>query len=433
MFTFPGVGHSIWRNKSIMYVYVKAICLARTAGSQWTEQNIVNHVVFSIYDTFAKVYIELSHPALTQNIYVDLDSLRFEFSSYSGTLLDLLTLIDNRTLETVPNLPSTGIKYVKYSDAIQSQYKIDICKIGINLPYNYPDEDRPDLVLTRPKFKTDLSLIHSHCLVTVNGYAHMTDTDGEKAYVVDGGKTLQHARMNKLGILSFLDIGRLNKVKIDPANIASQSATSSLYSKTYFSVNADLTKKTCILILGGYIVMLEQGVFWQTNSNTFALDWTKLPYVERIFESERYLNLSELGLTKDINNPNLYSLPEIVSDAVIKKYMTMSQSFMVVVDKEYLLTKKIAIKHSNLPGMFITYQDPTYPLFVGHGKIAEYWKTHEGTDQKWLLTVADSYYENFIISQQASTNLNLISNNQVPYKGFYNSRGNMLEISGYSL
>jgi hypothetical protein len=416
-----------------MYSYVKAVCLARTAGSQWIEQTILNHVVFSIYDTFTKVYIELSNPVLPQNIYVDLDSLRAEFSSFSGTLNDLLVILDNRTLETVNQLPNTEIKFVRYSDAIRSRYKIDLCKMGLNLPANYPNEDRPDLVMSRPSFDTDMSLIHSHCLVTVNGFVHMTDTDGEKAFVIDGGKTLQRSRMNKLGIMSFLDVGRLTKVKILPTNITAQNTTSNLYDRTFFSIDVDLTGKCCILILGGYMVMPEQGVFWQTGINTFTLDWTKIPYIERVYESDRTLNLSTLNLTRDPLNPNLFSFPQLVSDQTLINYMTMSQSFLVVVDKEFLITKKIPIKHSNLPGMFTTYQDPTYPLFVGHGKIAEYWKTYEGDSQRWSLTVADSYYQNFIISQQNTTNLNLINNNEVPYKSFYNSKGLMLEISGHNL
>jgi hypothetical protein len=416
-----------------MYSYVKAVCLARTAGSQWIEQNISNHVVFSIYDTFAKVYIELSLPALPQNIYIDLDTLRSEFSSFTGTLNEMLVLLGSRTLETVPQLPNIDIKFVKYCDAVAARYKIDICKIGINLPANYPIEDKPDLVLTRPSYSTDMTLIHSHCLVTVNGYVHMTDTDGQKAYVVDGGKTLQRSRMNKLGIISFLDVGRLTKIKLNPSNIAPQTPSGNLVDRTFFSVDVDLTRKSCILILGGYIVMPEQGVFWQTGTNTFALDWSRLPHIERIYESEKTLNLSSLNLNADSLNPNLFSLSEMISNTTLTKYMTLSQSFLVVVDKEFLITKKIPIKHSNMPGMFIAYQDPTYPLFVGHGKIAEYWKTHEGDNQRWAVTVADSYYQNFIISQQNTTNLNLINNNVVSQRSFYNSRGNMLEISGYNL
>jgi hypothetical protein len=416
-----------------MYSYIKSVCLARTAGSQWIEQNIANHVVFSIYDTFSKVYVELSLPALPQNIYIDLDSLRAEFSSYAGTLNDLLVTLGSRTLETVPQLPNTEIKFVKYSDAIRARYKVDICKIGLNLPDNYPVDGKPDLVLTRPAYETDLTLIHSHCLVTVNGYVHMTDTDGTKAYVVDGGKTLQRSRMNKLGIMSFLDVGRLTKVKILPADISGQTPAGDLYNRTFFTVNRDLTRKSCILVLGGYIVMPEAGVFWQTGTSTFAIDWTKIPHVERIYESEKTLDLSALGLNVDPANPNLFSLPEMTSDATLIKYLTMSQSFLVIVDKEYLLTKKVAIKHSNMPGMFTAYQDPTYPLFVGHGKLAEYWKTYEGESQRWSVTVADSYYQNFIISQQNTNNLNLVNNNQVPERSFYNSRGLMLEISGYNL
>lgn len=416
-----------------MNTYIKAVCLARSAGAQWLEQDISQHVVSSIYDTFAKVYLELSVTALPQNIYVDLDTLRYEYSNYQGTLTQLLVLLGNRTLETVAQLPNTLVKFAKYSDAIRARYKIDICKIGVNLPENYPPEDKPDLLVTRPTYSTDLSLIHSHCLVSINGYIHMTDTDGDKAYVVDGGKTLRKARMNKMGITSFLDIGRLKKVKILPTNIHPQTPTSPLYDKTYFSVDEDLTRKTCMLVLGGYLVMPEDGVFWQTGTSTFALDWTKIPYVERVYESDRFMDLTDLGLTRDTQNPNLFSLPEMLSDATLIKYMTLSQSFLVILDAEYLLSKKIPIKRSNMPGMFISYQDPVYPMFVGHGKIAEYWKTHEGADNRWSVTVADSYYENFIISQQSTSNFNLVNNLTLPERSFFNSRGLMLEISGYNL
>jgi hypothetical protein len=415
-----------------MYSYVKALCLARTIGAQWKETDISNIIVYDIFSTYTKVYLELSNPVLTTNVYVDMDTLRIQYSSYNDTLVNLLILIDNATLDTVTELPSTLVRFAKYSDAIRSEYKVSVSKVGVASPENYPEDELIDLELTRPKYQTDMSLIHSHCLVSVNGFYHRTDSDGTKAYVYDGTKSLKKCKQNHLGIMSFLDIGKLTSHRLSKDNVKPLELNGTLKEKVYFSIDGEediLDNKSYILVLGGYLVFPEDGVFWRNGQKSFALDLNKLPYVERLYESSLYLDQSELELTTHIINQSGLNMDEVWSDAVIKNYFTMSQSFLVTVDVPYMVTKKIHIRHSSLPGMFTTYTDPVYPLFVNYGRAAEYWKTKE--DGHWSVTVSDSYLRNYVLSEQAPSLLVNTTDQLVPNKPFHHSRGYLLEISGY--
>ncbi len=414
-----------------MYVYVKAVCLSRSVGSQWETVDLKDKLVISIFDTYSQIYLELSNTVLTDNVFVDFNTLRKEFSGSELTLEGLLSFLGDRTLEYVSALPTTEVKYVKYSDAFRAEYKVEPCKAGYVMPDNYPNENFNDLKVFRPKYTTDVTKLHSHCLLSVNGYYHWTEADAKTTYVIDGAKSMRMSRLNHMGVLSFNDVGSLTKVKLDPTKIVGADGTTPLKNKVYFTIEEDLTDKSIFMVLGGYLVFQEFGIFWQSGDKTFTLDLNRLPYVERIYESKRTIDLSSLELSEDDINPDLINLAQVKSDEVIRKYMTLNQSFLVIVDKPRLSLNKINIKHCNLPGMFTAYQDPVYPLIVNYGRVAEYWKTFE--DGYWSVNVQDSYMRNYVLSEQSETFLTNVNSNLVPNKPYVNSRGYLLEIAGYSL
>lgn len=414
-----------------MYTYVKAVCLSRSIGSQWEVIDIKDKMVASIYETYTQIFLELSNPVLTSNVFIDFNSLRHEFSNSNLTLEGLLNFLADRTLETVSALPTTEVKFAKYSDAIRAEYKVQPCRAGYVTPDNYPNDDLDDLKVSRPKYLTNITKLHSHCLLSVNGYYHWTETDNNYAYVINGAKTMRKSKINHLGILSFLDVGRLIKIKLDPTKILGANGTEPLKNKIFFTIDENIDNKSVFLVLGGYIVFQEPGVFYQTGDKTFTLDISRIPYLERLYESKPYIDLSSLNLTPDEINPDLININEAKSDATLKAYMTLSQSFLVIVDIPRLSLNKINIKHCNLPGMFTCYQDPVYPLIVNYGKSVEYWKTFE--DGYWAVNVQDSFMRNYVLSEQSETYLTNVNSNLVPNKPYINSRGYLLEIAGYKL
>lgn len=414
-----------------MYQIINSLCLSRSTGAQWEELDLSSTVVKNIFEIYYQVYLTIYNTVLDVNIYVDMNTLRSEFSNYDNTLSVLLIELENRTLDTVESIPSTNVKYVKYSDAIRANYKIELTVAGQVLPDNYPISDMKDIEIKRPNYDTDMSLLHDYCLITVNGFVHNTDTDGTRAYVYDAVKTLNKSRSNHIGILSFLDVGSLDKIKINKDNILPLDETSSLKDKIYFSVEEDLNNKSYILILGGYMIFPDENIFWRSGEHTFALNLNLLPYVERIYESNYYIDLSDLELTTNPINDTMINTDELWSDEVIKKYMTLTQSFLVLVDTDKLINRKISLRSCNLPGLFTSYIDPTYPLFVNYGKIAEYWKVLE--DGHWSVSVQDSFLKNYILSEQPIQQLENITSNLLPNKPFRHSRGFLLEIAGYNL
>lgn len=411
-----------------MYQYRNAVALARTIGAQWTPVDIDDILVYDIFAIYSQIVLELDTIYLDDPICVNMDQFRMEYSSYNGTLNALLSAIGNRALVTVPSLPNTELAFAKYSDAFRAEYKVALGLAGQNLPANYPDADKRDLIVTRPNYNTDMTLLHTHCLVTVNGLLHMTDANSTSAYVYDGGMSLYKSKCNHLGILSFLDIGTVQKIPVNPDNVFAQEADNILRNKMYLYLDQDTSNKTVLFSLGGYLLLPEEGIFTQTGPNVFCLNISAMPLLERYFESSKYLDFTSLGLDILVDDPDRISAEQFYTDAVLKKYVTLSQSFFIVIDTPNLVTNKINIRHSNLPGMFTCYQDPVYPLFVGYGKMAEYWKTEE--DGHWSVSVQDSFYRNYVLSYQPNFGLNNVTPNLVPNNVYHHSRGVLLEIAG---
>ena len=409
-----------------MYVYVNSSCLPAGELQDWVNEDITALTLSAIFQNYVKAYVELSATTLPANIYIDLDIFRAQYYAFSGTLNDVLTAIGNRTLVTVPGFPGSNITVAKYEDAVRVGYKVGVVKAGVNTPNRYPVADKHDLSITRPGYTTDLSLLHKYCLVSVNGYYHATDTDGHNAIVYLGADTMRKSNSNQMGLLSFIDVGELQKLPITPVMIANTAPLSTIINITTTAV---LDGLSYILVLGGYLVFPEAGVFWRSSEHGFSLDITKIPYLERLLESNLFMDLSSLGLAMDPLDAGL-----AYSDVILTKYLTLSQSFLVLVNSPGMAVERTGIKNCKSPGKFITYNDPKTILVVGHGKVAEYWKVQE--DRQWSMTVVDSYYRNFILSEQPVRYNEpgvSVSNGLNPENLFFNNTGFLLKISGYTL
>jgi hypothetical protein len=251
----------------------------------------------------------------------------------------------------------------------------------------------------------------------------MTETDGTKAYIYQGGQTMRHAHFNHLGILSFLDIGRLTATWIHPDAIYGHPGLPSLRSRVCFDIDPTvvLDARSYVLVLGGYLVFPADGVFWRSGDHAFSLDLQHLPYLERLYESQHFIDLpAEIDVT---------NIQDSWNDDAIRAYLSMSQTFLVTVETAELILNRIHLRHSSLPGMFTAYQDPMYPLITAYGRVAEYWKTFE--DGYWAVSVQDSFYRNFVISKNQSSLTGTVNDHLIPSSPYFHSKGYLLEIAGY--
>ena len=413
-----------------MYTNVRNVFLPRTIGSQWSTGDLSNTRLIDIYTNYSKAFAELSHPASTTPIYFDIFTFRSLLIDQQLTLNQVLALNGDNTLPTVDALPNAQLKYVRYTDAVQSQFKLHAVKKGFNIADNPPYRLLPDLKITRDNPVTALEDIHKYCLTSVNGFIHMSDTDGTYAYIDDGAKTLEKTRYNQVGLWSFADVGKLTKIKLDPTLIRAGLPNDPLKEKIYFEITQDIGAKAFFLVLGGYIVFPRTDVFWRRGDKSFALNLNFLNYPERILESRKYIDLSSLQLSVDPVVPDVINAVELWSDEVIRRYMMLSQSFLVIVDVDNLNYRHLAVRCHNQSSQFTCYQDPSYPLQVGYGRTAEYWKTFE--EGVWSMWVADGYKQNYLINGLKTKDLLNVDNHVSTMKPFYYSSGNLLEIYGFN-
>lgn len=406
------------------YGYVTSAGLSSKPSPQWIDVDLSNVPVYKIFADYQQVILTLMQG--DEQVYVDMNQLRSRFSSYNNTLTVLLVSLGDEALVHMAELPCKKFKYATYTDAMRVGYHTNLTKAGVVVPAEYPRSELVDLELTRPDYATDMSLIHDYCLASVNGFYHQTDTDGEKAYVIQGGKSVQKKNMGHVGLMNFMGIGKLAKKAIDLSTVVPSMTNGALVNGLKFSVDMDLTDKSYFLVLGGYLVLPNELQFFQTGDKTFQLNLNAMPYLERILESDNFIDLSPLGLTQSEINPENVNLEELNSDAVVLRYLGLSQSFMVVVDRPGLFWTKRYLKQAQMPGLFTAYYEPTSPLVVGHGRTAEYWKVYE--DGRWAMTVVDSWFRNYIFNRQGKDELVNVTQQLAMDRPFFYSQGFLLEI-----
>lgn len=412
-----------------MYTYKDSVALSRSVGSQWEHYNLEDIVLHEVYSKFITAYIQVFEDVVDVDLIVDMEKYRVQLATSTLTVKEWLKTMEGLSLHTVDAFPDASLASVAYANAVQYGYKIELAKAGFPYPETMPQSDLHDLVVTRPNFSTNLELLKSHCLLSVNGFFHRSDYAQGKAYILDGGRTALKNRCSHTGITSFLDIAPLTQVRIKPDHIRPLTEDHPLSEGVILSVPEDMTGKSLILILGGYIVRPEDNVLWPMNDNEWCFNIKGIPFVERIMESEYSLDLSSMEIEHlDTNPENAYRLEDLYSDKSLMAYLTLSQSFFVIVDTPELFYNKIFVRNSNLPGLITAYQDPKLPVIIGYGKAIEYSKTEEAGF--WALRVTDPWYVQYAWQTIPTRNIPVVTNHWKTWTPYLRSQAYLLEIIG---
>ena len=412
-----------------MYTYKDSVALSRSVGSQWEHYNLADIVLSEIYAKYIRCYLVVTNSFTGQDQNVDMERYRIANTNSTQTVKEWLTAMATVPLETVKELPDANLASAKYANAILHGYNIQLAKAGIPYPEQMPVVELTDLVVTRPNYQTDVNLLKTHCLMSVNGFFHRTDAAQGKAYVIDGGKTAAKMRCAHTGILSFLDIAPIEQIRIKPENVRPLDEDTPLADSMILTIPREMKSKSFVLILGGYIVKPEDNVLYPFSENEWVLNINGLPYIERIIESEPLLDLSSLKIEHlDINKTGSFVKEHLFKDETILAYLGLSQSFFAVIDTPELFYNKINVRVSELPGLITSYQDPTFPLIMGYGKHIEYSKLFES--DMWALRVADSWYVQYAWQTAPLRDVPVVTNQWRPWHPYSRANGYLLEIIG---
>lgn len=362
-----------------MYQLVRSRYRLDRRSGRWQEADLSNALVATLSAKYGDVYLYIEYPGAGGTI---LKALRWTNVSNlivgvspTVTVQAWLTSLGNKTLPFEAKLPDERLRLVKYAQAWHCGYNAR--PLGRNGNVNSTESKfaKEDLLLTHPDFTPEK--IRDNTLISVNGYYHLTDWTNDGVRIYDGNSTVRKCNDNQIGIYSFEKIGKLKYVPITDAMIT-VGENSTLWNGTYLTMpaNVDITNKTVLFVAGGYLNVLSN-VYERVNDRTWRINFGAMVFLDRILASIQQIDLSSLGLEFDPKDPTRIDVAQLRSDAVIRAYLKLTQTFFVVVDSPSFFQEYRPIESLRAPGRFVDVKVEQIPLVGAYGKMLDYHNIRE--------------------------------------------------------
>lgn len=339
---------------------------------QWTAADLSSMPINQIFLTYSKVYLTLSHTALNKLVYLDLDAARAQIglSTIPRTIPQWLAANGNGSLPTVPLLPDFTPKIARYADVWRAGYDAKRVALGRSPNSELNEGDKHDMLLTKP----DLEYLQygRFVMATVNGFFHRMAASEEGFYVIDGGRSSRIAQDNQIGMHDFRDVGTMDLVPITLDMVYKNAADQQLGQYAYIKLPYDVSNKTVAIVIGGYLHVLD-GSYKVIGERTLRVDFNNFSLVERLYASQKRINLEPLGLQKSTSNEQKRSVADVYSDKTIRAYLTLPQSFLVIFNTDSMYVRRHAVENMELPGRYMCqFPMERLPLYSALGQCLDY-------------------------------------------------------------
>lgn len=393
-----------------MYTAIQAIGVKKGINQKWQVIDLSEITLSNIYYQYRKTYVTLEIDTPVATVYLDLDNVRDVYSTYENTIYQWLTDIGDTALPTIEELPEINTRVARYMDAFRAGY--DVQPYNSLYRDNVPMADRLDAILSRSSPVINYDTFYNTTLVSVNGFYHRTDTDSTNGIVVyNASQSVRKSNQNQMGLLTFHGMCNIVSHSITADMISPADEATPLSTSAYINTGLDLTNKSVLFVIGGYLHTLSN-LITKVSDNIFKIDFSNYPLFDRFYEMYHHLDVSGFNLSQSSVNPYQVSVEELQSEDNIKALLTMSQSFMVVLDCPEIYTQANYVRKTGFPGSYIAYTDPKYPLVTGLGRHHEYWYRQE--DGQYVLTVYDNAVSNRIYNTTNPYFENSISDSRIP-------------------
>ncbi len=358
-----------------MYTLEKAKCKNDRRSGRWLVVDLTNERITTLLTRYGDVYLYVAYPGAgaghLKGLYLRNVQHMLSIVGPDVTVSQWLTSIGNVTLPLESDLLEDNVRLVKYAQAWHVGYKATPVGRFNHIDSNLNDSHKEDLLLDHPKL--DLEDFTSKALVTVNGFFHMCDGSEEGIRVLDANTNIRNSNDNQIGIYSFETVGAIKQVPIKTDMITKLKVEAPLYDGAYLTmpVDIDLTDKTVLLVVGGYLNVLND-VYYKVSERTWRVNFSRMLFMDRFFQSYKELNLQKLGLLNDSESPSLLNINDLKNDATIENYLTSSQSFFVIVDSPSFFHTYESIESLNLPGRSVDVKYDRIPLVGAYGRMMDY-------------------------------------------------------------
>ena len=233
----------------------------------------------------------------------------------------------------------------------------------------------PDALLEHDDM--DYIQLAKHSLFTVNGYLHRTSATSSRLYILRAGDTLERTEGNHLGLLNFSQLGEIATYGIKDENIITDIRIPAHEQVLINLPDVDLSNKTVMLCIGGYLVALDD-TYQVMGDSTIRVNFKTYPLIRRVLLSREDIQLDDL-----INPIGNIQVKDIQSNSFIRRYLTHPFSFVITIDHDNICTDSERLQETGLPGKYRSLSTPQGILFDNEGLIAEY--TLNGSEDDYLV------------------------------------------------
>lgn len=396
-----------------MYTPTKVFAKVNQNGMRWVEQDLATALAVEVHSVGA--VLGQTRMVLTNNADKDKfflfdffkDSLPYvqKFETQM-TLGQWFTALGNTAL---PTTTFTSVETVQavYSDAIHAKFKVEMVVSGGQPSLELPVAAKTDLLVTKEGLTG--GMIEANTLASVAGYLHRTYSSTAGFYVMQGGRTVQKSDINSLGLISFAKLGGCKIVPITTTMLGGlPAAGATLDTPIYVSVpGVDWSKSSAMLVLFGHLIPLGN-VFRAVGNGLFEVNLLQYPYLERFLTAEQYMDLSAARsvVSKKKDAPTMISVAESRGRAFIQALMTLSQTFVVVVNSPDVYFNRIPLEIGQHPCVFYHHETVKAPCQHHDGRMLNY-LLHDHTP-KWTLMAPEGTHDHMRMHDIRWRNVNAV-------------------------
>lgn len=353
------------------YQYVSAITRPRREDVDWVPTDLSQTSIGDILTEYYQVCLTLRNTVDATDCFLTSQALQAvaPLQMPAPTLTDWLTSLGNTALPTAATPPAMNLSPVRYSDIWQAGYGVKLASRGRNVNTQAPAGSLDDLLVTKPGL--DMVSMSSYLLTTVNGFLHRSEGSVDGLFIVDGGKSNRLAGNNQAGVLSFLSVGKVQQIPMTADMIYVPDGFTSYSQSVSVDVGQSLANKTVLLSIGGYLQVLDR-TYHRVGDSTIKINTHLLPLPERIYQSRGVLDIDALSIDEAPSKTGQYAVASLYSNEVLLKYLTMSQSFIIIVDAPQFYVRRHCLERFVVPGRYFHHAADRFPLIGSMGRIWDY-------------------------------------------------------------
>lgn len=351
------------------------------------EKIPLGETIENLYKKYSSIRLEMTNKYSKEKGVVLLDEY-FPSMDRSKTIEEWLVSIGETRLNYTNLKVNLGRKGLIYQEVLSNHFKVIPVAKGklsdddLSRKFNYDD-----LFIT--KEGVDPIDLQKHVLFTVNGFLHQTDANSKGLWVTDGYKTIRRRKKHCIGAISFENLGSVKQIDIKEDMLSKLNEKVGYYSECVIDIGEDVSNKTVMLVLGGYLHVLDFDVFTLISNSAIKVKFKNIPLLERVHASADDLDMADVFFHKTYGDRNVI-LRDIYSDDFIVDYLKHSTSFIVLLDNPEIFKEITYPQQRNIPNNYLTDTKPILPMMTRLGKFEEYVAIRDV--DKYVLETADCQY-----------------------------------------